>query len=51
MNIPIDEMLTELRFVLEAFQNEPSGDNLDNVYNECMRITESCEDIYLGAEE
>ena len=51
MTIPIDEMLTELRFVLEAFENEPTADNLDNVFKETMRIDNYCEDIYVGAEE
>ena len=51
MTIPIDEMLTELRSALEAFENEPSADNLDNIFKETMRIDNFCEDIYVGAEE
>ena len=51
MNIPIDEMLTELRAVLEAFDNEPSAALLDNVFKETMRIDNYCEDVYVGAEE
>ena len=51
MNIPIDEMLTELRAVLEAFDNEPSAATLDNVFKETMRINDVCEDVYLEAED
>ena len=51
MNIPIDEMLTELRYALIVFENTPCADTLDNVFKETNRIDFYCEDIYVGADE
>lgn len=48
--MPIDEMLIELRFALEAFDNEPSAALLDAIFKETMRINNYCEDIYVSAE-
>ena len=44
MNLPIDEMLADLRQALESFEEVPSYDTLDDVINECARITVTCED-------
>ena len=44
MNIPVDEMLTELRAVLEKFDREPTWENLDRVSIELRRIQNACEE-------
>jgi hypothetical protein len=46
MSLPIDEMLTELRAVLEKFDSEPTIDNYDNVHAELMRIDMHCEMMF-----
>lgn len=43
MNLPIDEMLSELRSALEAYDLEQSDENLDSVYRETSRIDRACE--------
>lgn len=44
MNLPIDEMLSDLRAVLEAFDNAPTFINLDKVTKEITRIERVCDD-------
>jgi|WetSurMetagenome_2_1015567.scaffolds.fasta_scaffold851609_2 hypothetical protein len=44
MNIPVDEMLSELRDILEQFDNEPTFTNFDKIQKETMRIERACED-------
>lgn len=44
MSLPIDEMLTDLRAVLEAFEAGPNDDTLGGVGNELNRIYATCED-------
>lgn len=44
MNIPVDEMLTELRAVLEEFDSNPSYENFDKIQKEHARIERACED-------
>ena len=41
--LPVDEMLSELRAVLEHFDREPSYALLDRVYQETNRIADTCE--------
>jgi len=44
MNIPVDEMLTELREALEQFDREPTLANFDRLLNETTRIERTCEE-------
>ena len=43
MSLPIDEMLTDLRAVLAAFEASPEHGLLDAVYTETNRICNECE--------
>ena len=45
MNIPVDEMLSELRAVLEEFDRVPTFAALDKILRETKRIDSCCEDI------
>jgi hypothetical protein len=45
MTIPVDEMLSELRDVLEEFDREKTQTNLDLICKETRRIEHYCEDI------
>ena len=51
MSLPIDEMVLELRFAIEAFDQEPCARLLDTVFKETMRINTVCEDLYVESEE
>jgi len=44
MSIPIDEILSELRVVLEQFDDAPTFTNFDKIQKEIMRIERTCED-------
>lgn len=44
MFLPIDEMLMDLREKLETFERDITGDSLDEVFREMMRMQNSCED-------
>jgi hypothetical protein len=44
ISLPIDEMLLDLRSILELFEREPSFAALDAVYRETRRIDCACED-------
>ena len=43
--MPIDEMLIELRFVLEAFETKPCHARFEQVQAELHRIMSLCEDM------
>lgn len=43
--IPVDEMLCDLRAVLEQFDNKPTFANFDKVQKETSRIERACEDV------
>jgi len=43
--IPVDEMLSELRMILEQFDREPTFANFDRMQKETRRIEGCCEDI------
>lgn len=45
MTIPVDEMLYELRAVLEQFDREPTFAHFDRIQKETNRIEGCCEDI------
>lgn len=49
--IPVDEMLIDLRSVLERFESDPSSESLDLVFKETMRISDYCENIYVEMDE
>ena len=49
MNIPIDEMLSELRAVLEQFDREPTFANFDRIQKQTARLERNCEDAALAA--
>ena len=51
MSLPIDEMLTDLRAVLEAYDAAPSADTFDAIYKETNRINHACEDDFFGHDE
>ena len=42
--IPVDEMLTDLRAVLERFDADPSDQNFAAIQREARRIQNTCED-------
>ena len=44
MNIPVDEMLSELRQWLELFDFDPSLKNFDGIIKETRRIEHACEE-------
>jgi hypothetical protein len=44
-DIPVDEMLSELRIILELFDREPTFANFDKLLKETKRIESFCEDI------
>ena len=43
--MPIDEMLLDLRMILEAFNDDPSHSNFALLQHEMMRIERFCEDM------
>lgn len=43
--MPIDEMILELRFALEAFEDAPSDEAFAQIQREMLRIGGFCEDI------
>ena len=43
--MPIDEMLMDLRTILEAFEVEPSHIAFAHLQNEMLRIERFCEDM------
>jgi len=45
MNIPIDEMLSELRYVLEQFDAFPTYAGFDDIQKEIRRIERACEEV------
>lgn len=49
MTIPVDEMLYELRAVLEQFDREPTFANFDRVQKETTRLERTCEDAVFAA--
>ena len=49
MELPIDEILTELRSILEEFEKEPTFPNFDKVMKETKRIDNTCEDFLFNA--
>lgn len=49
MSIPVDEMLTELRAILEQFDEEPTLANFDKIQKEMIRIERTCEDAAFTA--
>lgn len=49
--LPIDEMLAELRDVLETLDEHPTLNSLDDVFRETRRIERACEDYFLKDEE
>lgn len=49
MNIPVDEMLAELRVILEQFDREPTFANFDKIQRETSRLERSCEDVVFAA--
>lgn len=44
MDIPVDEILTELRAVLEKFDNEPTFENFNLIIKEVALIELTCEE-------
>jgi hypothetical protein len=44
MIIPVDEMLSELREVLEQFDREPTFANFDLIQKQTARLERACED-------
>ena len=52
MSIPIDEMLTDLREVLEVFDADPSDATFNAVQDETLRIECTCEgELWEGYED
>lgn len=49
MNIPVDEMLSELKTVLEQLDREPTFANFDRVQKETTRLERTCEDAVFAA--
>ena len=49
MNIPIDEILSELRAVLEQFDREPTFANFDWIQKQTARLERNCEDAAFAA--
>jgi hypothetical protein len=47
MIIPVDEMLSELRKVLEQFDREPTFVNFDKIQKQTARLERACEDVAL----
>lgn len=47
--MPVDEMLSELRAILEQFDREPTFANFDKIQRETSRLERSCEDIAFAA--
>lgn len=43
--MPIDEMILELRFALEAFEDAPGDEAFAQIQREMLRIERFCEDI------
>jgi hypothetical protein len=50
-DLPIDEMLLELRAALEGFSKEPCSRTLDAVFAETRRIADTCETVYVEMED
>lgn len=50
-DLPIDEMVDELRWVLEEFQNTPSHETMNKVFKECQRIERTVEDSFIGEDD
>jgi len=48
-NTQIDEMLAELRAILEAFDREPTFANFDMLQRETTRLERTCEDAVFAA--
>lgn len=51
MSLPIDEMLTDLRAVLEAFEASPNDDTIGGIGNELNRIYAECENEIIDEDE
>ena len=51
MCIPVDDMLSELRTVLEAFADDPSDFNFDRILTETRRIEATVENVLCDDEE
>lgn len=51
LNIPTDEMLYELRAVLEQLDREPTFPNFDKLQNEIARLERTCEDAVFAAHD
>ena len=52
MSIPIDEMLSDLREALEAFDADPSDATFSAVQDETLRIECTCEgELWEGYED
>ena len=49
MNIPVDEMLSELKTVLEQLDRDPTFANFDRVQKETARLERTCEDAVFAA--
>jgi len=49
MNIPVDEMMTELRAILERLDREPTFANFDMLQRETTRLEHTCEDAVFAA--
>ena len=43
MALPVDEMIAELRGVLEKFDSDPNDETQDAVFKELNRIGATCE--------
>ena len=48
--IPIDEMITDLRAVLEDFNECPDDDTFETVQHELLRIEFTCEGLIVEEE-
>ena len=44
-DLPIDEMLTDLRGALEVFNDDPSHESFADIQHEVRRIEWTCEEL------